>query len=102
MEETRRWCLTRDVFELRRTDPGRSVAALGRRKVEKGDGSRLEVSLKLGKTYSYDDLLFVIVRERDEFSFDILCLTNFGWRHKAGEVKAPGSSLEPGRERVPV
>lgn len=42
--------------------------------------------LELGKTYSYDEWLFVVVRARDEWSFDVLCLTDFGWRHKAGEV----------------
>lgn len=42
--------------------------------------------LEVGKTFVFDGWYFVVVKVRDEFSFDVLCLTDFGWRHKAGEV----------------
>lgn len=42
--------------------------------------------LELGRTYEYDDWLFVVVSERDERTLMVLCLTAYGWRCQPGDV----------------
>ncbi len=64
--------------------------------------SYVRARLVLGKTYSYDGWIFVVVRERDEFSFDVLCLTEFGWRHRAGDVTEVRGNSAVGQSALEV
>lgn len=44
------------------------------------------MSLEIGKAYEWDGWLFVVVSAADEGSVNVLCLTDFGWRNKTGDV----------------